>query len=365
MVSASFPGAGMRVLRRYIFFGVLKSVALVLGVLLCVGAFIEFSGQLNDVGVARYGLPEAMTYVALRMPRTVFEILPASALLGALLSLGNLAVHRELIVMRASGVSRFGLLGAVGMAGVALMGVMILLGESLAPSLGAYARELRTQALHDDLDLADAQSAWLKDGDRIINFKRNIGALEFSGGVFLFEVSDQSLKQIARADSADIDAGNRWVLANYEETSFTPEGVRVNHELDSRKEYGLSPDLLGLSVVRQDLLDTPSLERYIRYLQDNGLDASGYLIAYWTRMASVVSVVIMTVLALPFVLGGLRSAGQGARLVVGLVIGLGYYVGAQVLANSGQVFDLDPRFVAWAPVALLATVTVAALARVR
>ena len=356
----------MILLRRYIFFNVLKSVAFVLCVLVSVGVFIEFVGQLRVVGDAQYHLPQALSYIALRIPRLIFEVLPACALLGTLLSLGNLAVHHELVVMRASGVSKLHLLGAVGMVGVTLMGIMIVLGESLAPSLGAYAREMRAQALHDDLDLSDAQSAWLMDGNRIISFKRPAGVLEYSGGVYLFEVAEgQHLVHVARADSANIDAQNLWVLANYEETSFTDEGVRVERDRDSRQEYGLSPDLLGLSVVREDLLDTPSLERYIDYLEANGLDATSYLIAYWSRIATMVSVVLMTVLALPFVFGGLRTAGRGARMVVGLVIGLGYYVGTQVLANSGQVYELDPRLVAWAPVAVLALVAFTALARAR
>jgi lipopolysaccharide export system permease protein len=73
----------------------------------------------------------------------------------------------------------------------------------------------------------------------------------------------------------------------------------------------------------------------------------------------------MTMLALPFVFGGLRSAGAGARMLVGLVIGLGYYVTGEVLTNSGVVFDLDPRVVAWTPSALLLIVMIAALRRVR
>lgn len=356
----------MRILRRYIVLETLKGVGAVLGVLVAIGAFIEFVGELDDVGLARYGMAQALGYVALRIPRLVFDVLPAAALLGALLSLGNLAVHRELVVMRASGVSQYGLLGAVGMAGLSLLVVMVVLGESLAPSLGAYAREMRTQALHDDLDMADAQSAWLKDGDRIVNLRRPAGGLDFDAGVFLFELEGaRGLRQVARADSADIDAEQGWVLVNYEETAFSADGVSVRRERDAREDYGLSPELLDLSVVRQDLLDTPSLKRYIEYLRANDLDADAYLIAYWTRMASTASVVLMTVLALPFVFGSLRSAGTGARMVVGLVIGLGYYVATQVLANSGEVFDLDPRIVAWAPVAVLALVTLIGLARVR
>ena len=73
----------------------------------------------------------------------------------------------------------------------------------------------------------------------------------------------------------------------------------------------------------------------------------------------------MTVLALPFVFGGLRSAGTGARLLVGLVIGLSYYVIGEVLARGGEVYDLDPLVVAWAPSALLLVATLVALSRAR
>ena len=87
--------------------------------------------------------------------------------------------------------------------------------------------------------------------------------------------------------------------------------------------------------------------------------------AYWSRIASVVSVVVMTILALPFVFGSLRSAGAGARLVVGLIIGLTYYVAGQVLTNGGEVYGLDPLVIAWAPSALLLVVTAVAFARIR
>ncbi|WP_428102763.1 LPS export ABC transporter permease LptG [Candidatus Rariloculus sp.] len=356
----------MRLLRAYIVVAILQGVALVLAVLVCVGAFIEFVGQLDDVGVANYGLAEVATYVALRIPRLIVEVLPIAALLGALLSLGNLAVHRELVVMRASGISQMGLLSAVAFAGFMLLVVMVLLGESLAPSLGAYAREMRTRALLDDVGLAAGESTWLKDGDRIINLRRPAGGPSFGREVFLFDLAeDGTLQQVARADSTDIDLDNQLVLVNYQETAFSPEGMTVRRERDARRNFSLSPDLLGLSIVREDLLDTRSLERYIGYLRDNELDADRYLVAYWARIANAVSVVLMTVLALPFVFGGLRSAGAGARLVVGLVIGLSYYGLGEVFANSGEVFDLDPLLVAWTPSALLFLVTLGALVRVR
>jgi lipopolysaccharide export system permease protein len=298
-------------------------------------------------------------------PRTIFSVLPAAALIGSLLALGNLAVHRELIVMRASGISSWQLLFSVGLAGFALSVFMVLLGESLAPSLSAYADETRTRAMRA-VGTAEGKATWLKDGDRIFSLRRQTGDFSYRGGVLLFDLGpDQALRQIARADTAAADGAGHWVLSNYGETTFLDNGVTARTERQSTQTYDLNPDLLALSVVRENLLDTPSLQRYIRYLTDNGLDARRYLIAYWTRMADIVSVVLMTILALPFVFGGLRSAGTGARLIVGLVVGLSYYAIGQVLASGGEVYGVQPLVVAWAPSSVLFLITIVAVARAR
>jgi lipopolysaccharide export system permease protein len=355
----------MNVLDRYIAAAVLRGVASVILVLLAVVTFVEFVGQLDDVGTAQYEMQHALAYVALRIPRLIFQMLPAAALLGALLSLGNLAVHSELVVMRASGVSKLRLIGSVGIAGLVLLTLMALLGESLAPSLGAYARQVRSQALLDSVDIANAQSAWMKDGDLIFNFRRAEYGIKF-GGVYLFELdASGSLDQVARADSAEIDAQERWILANYAATQFSVDEITSTADRRSVQNYELSLELLGLSEVREDLLDTVGLKRYIGYLEQNDLDADRYITAYWVRISGSVSVLFMTLLALPFVSGALRSSGAGARLVVGLVIGLGYYVIAQTFINSGAVFDLDPVVVAWLPTGILFVITSIALMRIR
>jgi lipopolysaccharide export system permease protein len=357
----------MTLLRRYLMLSIFRGVATVLAVLVGVFAGVEFVAQVGDIGTGDYGFAQALSYVLLRLPRKIFDALPAAALIGSLLSLGNIAVHRELIVMRASGISSAQLLGSVALAGFGLAVVMALLGESLAPSLSAYAAEMRTRAIQDaDTDTdTQGQAMWLRDGDRILSLRRHAGDVGYGGGVLLFEVGpDRMLKQIARADAADIDAQNRWVLSNYSETSFLANGVDTSSAREATQTYTLNPNLL-VSVVREDMLDTPALQRYIAYLKDNGLDSRRYEIAYWTRLSSVASVVLMTVLALPFVFGGLRSAGTGARLVVGLVIGLSYYVISEVLIRGGDVYDLDPLVVAWAPSAALLVAAVVAFSRAK
>jgi lipopolysaccharide export system permease protein len=95
------------------------------------------------------------------------------------------------------------------------------------------------------------------------------------------------------------------------------------------------------------------------------LDDRRYSVAFWSRIASAIAVTPMCVLALPFVMGRMRSSGTGARMVVGLIIGLAYFFASRSLADGGAIFDLNPVVTAWLPTIALVMVTGAVLARAR
>jgi lipopolysaccharide export system permease protein len=73
----------------------------------------------------------------------------------------------------------------------------------------------------------------------------------------------------------------------------------------------------------------------------------------------------MPVLALAFVFGSLRSSGSGGRLLIGVLVGLGYFLASEMIANTGQVFNLNPAIVTWVPSLALLVVTAFALSRVK
>jgi lipopolysaccharide export LptBFGC system permease protein LptF len=52
-------------------------------------------------------------------------------------------------------------------------------------------------------------------------------------------------------------------------------------------------------------------------------------------------------------------------MIVGLVIGLAYFVLGRLTAQIGEVFSIDPVVAAWAPGGLLLLVTLLAVARLR
>ncbi len=148
----------MRILNRYLFRSITGSTFIVMLVLLSVGGFVDFIGQLDDIGEGDYTLAIAAQVALLKLPRLASGMLPVSTLLGALLGLGALASHSELIVMRASGVSALRMAGSVSVAGLALAILGGVIGEFVAPQMDLYARQMKAVAQSSGADMTGSSA---------------------------------------------------------------------------------------------------------------------------------------------------------------------------------------------------------------
>jgi lipopolysaccharide export system permease protein len=359
----------MNRLDRYLARQIFWFSLLVLAVLVCLAGLFVFIDQQSDVGTGTFTVGDALFVTFLRMPQQAFQLLPIAALIGSLLGLGNLARGSELIVIRAAGVSTLRVALAAGAAGLVMFLGGALVGEALAPPLEAYADHIVTFAKHDKFSFAGEAGIWVKDGTHIVNIAQQ-SADNMFGGLYSFAVGSnadgrQRLDGMARADRAELVAGKRWRLRNYADSSFGAERVDVRHLPLFEQDSGISAEFLGIATVNPDAMPVRGLYRYLRELRANGLDTRGWEVALWSRVARSLSTVLMCMLAVPFVFGPLRASGAGSRTVIGIAVGVVYFLVNRTLENSGDVYGLDPLLVAWAPVAALALVTAAGIARAR
>ncbi len=352
------------ILSQYLLRTILSATALVLVVLLALAGLFEFIGELDDAQ-GDYQTPRIVLYTLLRLPQLAFEMLPIAVLIGSLLGLGGLAANSEIIVMRSAGLSVRQLAGMVAGTGAVLLIVTGLLGEFIGPPLDFYARNMRLDARFEQEEDRLGNATWVRDGPVILHLERVSSEFEF-GSIYMFLLNDDNgLASIARAENSGIDDEDRWILENLRETRFLENGVQVFESSLAIESFDIDAEVLGISLVKPQSLSGRGLISYIAYLQRNSLDARRYKTELWYRVARTATVVIMPVLALAFVFGSLRTGGAGARLLIGVVIGLAYYLASEMLANSGQVFNFEPAVIAWLPSAVLAMVTIVALSRIR
>ncbi|HTL91925.1 MAG TPA: LPS export ABC transporter permease LptG [Steroidobacteraceae bacterium] len=334
----------MSVLDRYIVRAILGTVLMVMAVFLVLGA---------------------LWYSLLNLPQQAYELLPITALLGSLLGLGTLARGSELTVMRSTGMSVARLASIAMLAGLLLVLFEVLLGEFLAPPLQATARAQKAFSKLSNVSFGGGGGAWVRDGDLILNVAGQSSQRQF-GSMQIFELSPQH-RLIALGHAAHAAAGVRgkWLLSDYRESRFEADNVTTQAPGQRVLESNVSAGFLGLAVEDPKQLTGRSLWRLIHYFQSNSLDAREYVFAFWSRIARTVGVLFAVLLAIPFVLGSLRSAGAGTRMMLGLMIGIGFFLLQRLIESGSVVFNLNPVLLAWLPTALLALATLVLLMRAR
>lgn len=354
------------IIDRYLFVTMARASVMVILVLLAQSAFINFVDQLNEVGQGDFTTSDAVFFTFMMWPSHAFEMFPIAVLLGTMLGLGTLANHSELIALRAAGVSmwRFARTGLI--TGLVFALVAAIIGEFIAPPAEQYARTHKAQLKEQKTDVNGLSGIWLRDGERIVNVvqvqdQRNLAGIY----TFDFDPTGQELLSIGHAPRAERQREDLWRLEDYDATRVDGQIASVETVPEHMLETSLDADVLEVSVVRPSNLSLVELWQYARYLENNDLDSATYETALWQRVANVAAVPLMVLLGLPFVFGPLRTGGNGIRLVVGVLVGVLYYLSNGALADASAVYGVPPVVTAWIPIALLATAVTIGLARAR
>ena len=342
----------IKVLNRYIAVEMLKSTAISILFLLSLVLVITFTEELDDMGKGQYGLAEIFKYLALITPRTFYELLPAAALLGALITLGSMANNHELTAMRAAGVSRWQIVGAVLRAGVLLMFVSLFTSEVVAPEAEQAAQMLKMTAKNEQITLRSKYGFWARDGDTYLNI-REISHSSKLKDINIYEMTaNNELKYSAHAEEA-IFLGDKWQLKNIQQTVIDHNGVKITHLALAEMDSLLDPDILDVVIVKPNRLSIMGLARYISFLEDNGQDASRYLVAITGKIIRPFVILAMLLISIPFVLGVKRAQSTGTRILVGALIGIGFSLIDRLFGGIGVVYGLNPVFSALLPFLLV------------
>ena len=354
----------MKILDAYIAKTIISGTLLVLLVLAALLAFVDFVSELDDIGKGQYDMLKAAAFVFLSLPKRLYELFPTAVLIGSLLSLGTLAANSELTVMRASGVSIMRIVFSVLKAGFILLIGVAIIGELIVPGSERQAQTLRAKEIQQDITLGGEGGFWARDGQRFLYVSQVYPEYNL-GKVNIYEFADDNqLKRVTYAESAKYLDG-KWQLEKIHQTDFS--GVVI----ESRKMKSeiwhklLNPDLFNVVSVKPDNMSAFDLYQYSNYLKNNDLKSSHYDLAFWIKVFTPVSSLVMLLIALPFVFGSQRASGTGNRMLVGLLLGIGFFLLNRTMNHLGQVYNIYPFISASAPVILVTMASVFALRKVK
>jgi lipopolysaccharide export system permease protein len=336
---------------RHIGTYVIWGSALVLFVLMTLFAFTEFVEDLDSVGRGDYTLLRAFEHMALKMPGLAYQLFPIAALIGSLLGLGVLAGNSELVVLRASGVSTLRIALSVMKAAALLMLIAVIIGEVVAPMSERAAEQRESLAVGKMATRGAGQGFWMRDGASFINV-REVLPNEKMAAVYIYDFDGgQRLRTTSVAARAHYE-GERWILEELRQSLLSEELVERREVSKTQWSSIVEPGLVDVITVNPESLSVLGLYKYMGYLQDNNLSTARYELALWMKLVAPFATGVMIFLSIPLVLGRLGSVGLGQRIVVGILVGMVFYVLQQVAAQSGIVYGLTPMVSAVTPTLL-------------
>lgn len=342
---------------------VFGTVLLTWMVLLGLDVMLNLIAELGGTGDG-YGVMEAMSYIALTVPRRAYTLFPTSAVIGSLMALGQLAATSELTALRAIGLSRRRISLAVAGAIAVLTLLMTITGETAGPWGQRRADALKASSKSKDMIVAQYSGVWAREGEVILNAR---GGEERDNGtdrwlelrdVRLYEFADDGrLKSLALARIAEHRPGG-WLLRDVTRTTFQERAVTRTHVGEERWESRLDASALSADIDRPRYLGTAELHRAIQYRKRNALDAGEYEEHYWGRWFYPLNVLALCLAAIPFAFGALRSGGLSKRLFIGIVFALGFWLLQTQFVRLASVLDLDFRVAYALPTLIMVAVSV-------
>jgi lipopolysaccharide export system permease protein len=274
------------------------------------------------------------------------------------MGLGVLASQSELTAMRAAGLSNARIAVATLLAGAVLGALGWLVSDEIAPRATRLAQEIKSGGAQEGPGMV-----WLRDGKDVLRIRRLL-AEDHAQAVEIYRLDDHLKLQvlIAAEDARYVD--DAWQLTGMRETHFAADGSTVLGTADHGRWQGsVTPNVLRLYLLEANALTVGGLNRLIAYLDTNRLDAQKYRLQLWSKLIEPLTIMAMAAFALPFAFGSLRDAGAGQRLLIGILLGVGFYVINRVSLSLGQIYGWNALLAAGGPTAVWAGIAAVRISR--
>lgn len=358
----------MKILDSHISKTVLFAMVVVICLMGTLDLIFTLLDQIADTD-ENYSLFNAISYVLLTTPTSLYEMLPFTALGGALIGLGILASNNELVVMQAAGVRTLRIVFAVLKPTFFVMALSLFVGEYVSPALEQTAKSNRAIQQSANASVASEQGNWQRIGNDFVH----INAIA-PGGRNLFGLTrytlneDRQLVSASFAESAryiEEVGDNYWLLENIDESLLSRQSISTNHYLQEDWRVDLSPELLSVLLVEPDEQSITGLYRLANYFDSEGLDSGTYYLAFWKKLTQPIATLALVILAISFVFGPLRESTMGFRVFVSIAIGLLFTIAQRLMEPASLIYGFNPLLAVMLPILICASLGFFLLNRVR
>ena len=305
--------------------------------------------------------------LAARTPEFVYYIIPLSALLSVLVTIGLLSRTSELTVMKACGISLYRASASLLVLSLGFSAVLFGLEQQILARANRNAEMLDSQIRkRPPRTFSALDRRWVVGRDGSIY---HYGYFDHDraeiAGLTIYKphpskwalASQTFLRRAAYKDGSWVGEDG-WVQGF---KSNPPVWKKIAREPLAEVEH---PDYFATEQPIADMMTVPQLRAYVNELAASGFNTTPLKVELHKKIAFPFVTLVMTLLAIPF---GVSTGRRGALYGIGLgiVIALSYWIliGAFVALGRGGL--LPPVIAGWAPNVLVIGIAAYLVLRVR
>ena len=340
----------MKIIQRYVLKEYLKLFALCLSATVGLYLIVDILEKLDTL--LHYNAPVglAVSYFLFKIPMIIYQMIPVTVLLSTLLTLGMMARHNEITVLRASGISLARIVAPLIIVSLILPLVLVVGDEFVISPFAFKAEQIKEVSIKkkERRGFFNKDQLWYHNGRNIYYVKKFDAKLDILKELTILTFDDQFVLT-RRLDAAWAQWYNGdWHFYQVNLKTFT-DGKISQQQNYARKiiKFPETPQTFKIVEKKAEEMSFSELRELANNLQAQGYDATKYRVDMQAKLSFPFAALIMVFVGIPFALKTGRSKGIALGIGISLCIAFLYWATFSLSVALGHSGVLPPLLAAW------------------
>jgi lipopolysaccharide export system permease protein len=340
----------MPCLHKYLLKEILKLFLIIQSVILVLFIFIEYLSKMNRFLSWDISLGGALWFVILETPFMFVQVAPASVLLANIFVFGLMNRNNELLALKSSGISISLLIRPALFSGLAFTLVMFLLGEILVPISMVKAHHIENTVISKNSNVTQTKkNIWVKSENKLIHFNFYDRIKQSVSGVTILEMGQGSKPEYRLDARTGYYKDGQWIFEHSIQQTYNPKTKEYDiiHYDQKAIKANIKPEDIGQLVKKSEEMGFFELRRYVEKVENEGYDATTYLVDMYGKMAFPF---ICFIMALTGAVTGMKPFSRESlprAITMGIIISFMYWFVHGFCMSLGYGSTLPPFLAAW------------------
>jgi lipopolysaccharide export system permease protein len=340
----------MTILSRYITREIIKYLFIVMVLIVGLYVAIDFFEKIDNFMEQDLPITLAISFLALKIPLIIAQTTPISLFLSVIIIFGLMNKNNEVLALKSSGISVYSLLKPVSVIGLVFGVLLFFFSEIIVPLTVTQSNRIWMEDVKKRPAMVSREkNIWIQTERSIVHIKYYNPTSTAIHGVTLY-FFDKEFSLIRRVDAEKgIFIDGKWVLENVMEQVLDKKNKEYATAFFEIKErmFDFFPEDLGRAVKKSEEMSFTELLEYIRKVEVEGYDASGYKVDLHAKVAFPFVCIILCFAGVGISLKTSRKDGPGTGIAIGIGIAFLYWIFYSFCLSLGYGEMLPPVIAAW------------------